>query len=95
MQNDNLEKVTSIMEHRLKNHSLVKSLPRIQTILQSVIAEAQLDATNRLSAFNSRRLRARDSIVNFIDDCYSGYQHVTESLHMINSISIFFPCNQL
>lgn len=80
MQDDNLSKVTSIFEHRLKNHSLLKSLPRIQTFLQSLVAEAQMDVTNRLSTLNHRRCRARDSIVSFIDDCYSGYQHVVDSV---------------
>ena len=76
MQGDNLQRVTEIMQSRMNNHSLVRSLPRIQTFLQSLIVEAQLNVTNNLSVFNSRRCRAKDSIVNFIDDCYSGYQHV-------------------
>ena len=79
MQNQNLENVTSIFEHRLKNHSLIKSLPRIQTFLQSLITEAQLDVTNSLSSYNSHRARARDSIVSFINDCYFGYQHVSRN----------------
>lgn len=80
MQGDNLNQVTALMEHRLKNHSLVKSLPRIQTILQSMIVEAQLDATNQLAGFNYRRMQARGSVVSFINDCYGGYQHVITAI---------------
>lgn len=76
MQNQNLEKVSALLEHKLKNATLGSNVQRVQVLLQSLIAGAELSFNDNVPRYNARRNYAATSMSSFIDDCYSGYQHV-------------------
>ena len=76
-QNHNLEKVSALLESKLKNVSLGSDFGRIHVLLQSLIAGAELSFNDAIPRYNARRTYASLSMSSFIDDCYSGYQHVT------------------
>ena len=76
MQNNNLEKVTSLIQAKLQNHQLSRSLDRIQVLLQSLLASSHMEISDNMPLYNVRRNSARFSMTGFIDDCYVGYQHV-------------------
>lgn len=84
MQNQNLEKVSSLLERKLKNATLGSNVQRVQVLLQSLIAGAELSFNDTIPRYNARRTYASTSMSSFIDDCYSGYQHVTTE-HMTHA----------
>lgn len=76
MQNRNLEKVSTLLQAKLQNHQLSRSLDRIAILLQSLLASTHMEIADNMPLYNLRRIAAQFSVPNFLDDCYSGYQHV-------------------
>ena len=76
MQNHNLEKVSTLLQAKLQNHQLSRSLDRIAILLQSLLASTHMEVTDNMPLYNLRRNAAQFSVPNFLEDCYTGYQHV-------------------
>ena len=76
MQNHNLEKVSTLLQAKLQNHQLSSSLDRIAILLQSLLASTHMEVTDNMPLYNLRRNAAQFSVPNFLEDCYTGYQHV-------------------
>lgn len=90
MQNRNLEKVSTLLQAKLQNHQLSRSLDRIAILLQSLLASTHMEVTDNLSLYNLRRNAAQFSVPSFLEDCYSGYQHVFRLLGLFSVASARF-----
>lgn len=82
MQNGNLERVGDIMRSKCSEATLLKSIDRIQVLLESLVASTAMDFDKSLPSFNLRRSLTRRSMSSYIDDCYCGYQHANHILSL-------------
>ena len=61
MQNHNLEKVSTLLQAKLQNHQLSRSLDRIAILLQSLLASTHMEVTDNMPLYNLRRNAAQFS----------------------------------